>query len=171
VPEFFKAYMARNADTNTVGFPKPKYKPTEQQKDPAKYEKLHKEYLDAIRMYVDMNPESIDGIDLELQDVDPTAKWNKLVYQREPQIKRSVMQMSEGKYLVARTETNLQGQGFFNGVPAGKYWLTSLDVTANVGDARPRWDMPVMVKSNDTAYVTLANVNAVQPDEANAAKP
>jgi hypothetical protein len=170
-PEFFTAYLARNADTGTVGFPKPKYKPTDKTKEPAKYDKLYAEYREAIRNYMDMNPDSIDGIDIDLQDLNPGPKWNVEEAKRLPQIHQMVLQLSQSKYLVAQTQTNLQGEGFFHGVAPGNYWLTSLDVTANVGDARSRWDTPVTVRTGDTAYMALSNVNAVQPEPSSASNP
>jgi len=162
VPEFYQAYLERNAETGTIDFPKPKYKPSDKVKDPAKFEKLSAEYKEAIRHYMDQNPQSIDGIDLSLEQNDPSRDWNDLVARRLPQIQRKALELAQSKYLVARTETNLQGQGFLRGVAAGKYWLSTLDVAATVGDARPRWDVPLGVRAGDTAYVVLSNVNSVQ---------
>ena len=163
VPEFYKAYLERNSDTKDVGFPQPKYKPTDQKKDPAKYEKLLQEYKEAVRHYADANPESIDGIDLDLESLDPSPKWRDIEGKRAPEIHRRVIELAQSTYLVARTETNLQGQGFLRGIAPGDYWISSLDVTANIGDVRPRWDTPVTVRPGDTSYVSLSNVNAVQP--------
>lgn len=167
-PEFYQAYMDRNSGDVSPGFPKPKYKPADQKKDPAKYDKLVAEYKEAVRHYMEMNPDSIDGIDLDLQNSDPGSKWRAIDGKRAPEIHRRVVELAQSKYLVARTETNLQGQGFLRGVPAGNYWISSLDVSANIGDVRARWDVPVAVRPGDTSYVTLSNVNSVQPP---AAKP
>jgi hypothetical protein len=163
VPEFYKAYLERNAETDTFDFPKPKYKPTDKVKDPAKFEKLSAEYKEAVRRYMEQKPESIDGIDLSLEQNDPSRGWNDLKAKRPPQIEHKALELAQSKYLVARTETNLQGQGFLRGVPSGKYWISTLDVAASVGDARPRWDVPLNVRPGDTTYVILSNVNAVQP--------
>ena len=163
IPEFFSAYMARNSGDQFINFPKPKYKPTDKVNDPAKYEKLHKEYLDAIRHYIDVNPQSIEGIDVGLADIDPGAKWDAVLSKRVPDIHRQTLLLAQSKYLVAHTQTDLQGQGFFRGIPPGSYWLSTLDVSAEVGDARPRWDVPVRVLPNQTAYIALSDANAVQP--------
>jgi len=162
VPEFFQAYMQRNSGDQSLAFPKPKYKPSEKLKDPAKYEKLHKEYIDAIRRYIDDNPQTIEGIDLGLADIDPSGKWNTQKAKRAPEIRRLALQLAESKYLVARAQTDLQGQGFLRNVPAGTYWLSTLDVSADVGDARPRWDIPVTVRVGETTYLSLTDANAVQ---------
>ena len=163
VPEFNTAYLQRNAGQESVGFPKPKYKPSDKTKDPAKYAKLSDEYHQAIERYVEQNPESKDGMDLELMDKDPYSKWQAIVSKRDPEIRRQSTELAQSKYFVARTETNLQGQGFFTAVAPGTYWLSTLDVAADVGDARPRWDVSVTVRPGETAYVVLSNVNAVQP--------
>jgi hypothetical protein len=163
VPEFYKAYLERNAETDTLDFPKPKYKPSDKIKDPTKFEKLSSEYKDAVRHYVDENPQSIDGIDLSLEQNDPSRKWNDLEGKRVPQIQHKALELAQSRYLVARTETNLQGQGFLRGVAVGRYWLSTLDVAATVGDARPRWDVPLEVRAGNATYVVLSNVNAVQP--------
>lgn len=163
VPEFYSAYMARSVGSSQLGFPKPKYKPNDQAKDPAKYEKLVQDYHQAIQHYIEANPESKDGMDLELAEKDPNSKWQALVAKRNPAIRQQALELAQSKYLVARTQTNLQGEGFLNRIAPGNYWLTTLDVTADVGDVRARWDVPVSVQPGQAAYVALSNVNAVQP--------
>jgi hypothetical protein len=163
VPEFYKAYLDRNSGDRSVDFPKPKFKASDRVKNPEKYNKLEAEYNDAIRKYAEQNPQSVDGIDLDLQDIDPRPRWDKLAAKRGPEVHRNVMDLARSKYLVAQTETNLQGEGFLRDIPPGTYWLSTLDLAADVGDARPRWDVPVRVVPGKTAYVALTNVNAIQP--------
>jgi len=163
VPEFYSAYTTRNIGTEAIGLPKPKFKAGDQTKDPDKYQKQLQEYHQALEHYVDTNPETKDGMDLELSAKDPSSKWQALVDKRGPEIRRQVLELAQSKYLVARAETNLQGEGFLRGVPPGNYWLTTLDVTAEVGDVRARWDVPVAVQPGQATYVALSNVNAVQP--------
>lgn len=162
IPEFYKAYMERNAGDQSSGFPTQKFKESEKEKDPAKYEKDEQAYKNAIHHYIEQVPESINGIDLNLQDTDPSRKWHELEGKRAPQVQRRVIELAEGKYFVARTETNLQGQGFFPNVPPGTYYLSTLDVPATVGDVRSRWDLPLTVRPSQVAYAVLSNVNAVQ---------
>ena len=163
VPEFYKAYVDRNSGLRSVGFPEPKFKPSDRVKNPDKYKRLEAEYNDEIRKYADQNPQSVDGIDLDLQDIDPGPRWEKIAGRRDPEVHRNVINLAESKYLVARAETNLQGEGFIRNIPPGTYWLSTLDVAANVGDARPRWDVPVKVVPGQITYVALTNVNAIQP--------
>jgi hypothetical protein len=35
-------------------------------------------------------------------------------------------------------------------------------VPPTVGDARPQWDVPVVVRAGETQYVTLSNSNSVR---------
>lgn len=163
VPEFYDAYIQRNSGDETVNFPKPKYKPADRLKDPAKYEKLKTEYTEAVRHYIEQAPESIDGIDLELASIDPSTKWNALEAKRAPEIHRRVLELAQSKYLVARAQTDLEGDGYLRGVPPGSYWLSTLDVAANVGDARPRWDVSLSVHAGEQTHIALSNVNALSP--------
>jgi len=161
VPEFNKAYMERNSGDRAVDFPKPKMKPLEKTKDPEKFEKLTKEYTEAVRHYIEQNPQSIDGIDLSLSTIDPSAKWNVLQNKRVPEVHREVLDLAQSKYLVARMVTDLQGQASARGIAAGTYWISTLDVAADVGDARPRWDLAVSIRPGETARITLTNANTV----------
>jgi hypothetical protein len=47
-------------------------------------------------------------------------------------------------------------------LPAGTYWLSTLETEAISGDAHVRWDFPVRVSAGKTANVQLSNVNAVE---------
>jgi hypothetical protein len=38
-------------------------------------------------------------------------------------------------------------------------------VAAAVGDTQLRWDTPVSVRPGQPTYITLSNVNAVQPSQ------
>jgi hypothetical protein len=163
VPEFYKAYIDMNSGERSVDFPKAKYKPSDRVKDPEKYKKLEAEYNDEVRKYAEQNPQSMDGIDLDLEEIDPGPRWDKLAAKRDPEVHRNVMNLAQSKYLVAQTQTNLQGEGLLRNIPPGTYWLSTLDVAANVGDARPRWDVPVKVIPGQIAYVALTNINAIQP--------
>jgi hypothetical protein len=163
IPEFYDAYMRRNAGDEAFNFPKPKFKVTDKTKDPAKYEKLSKEYNEAVRKFMTDNPQSMDGMDLNLVKVDPSQKWEELSKKRTPEIQRQTLDVAQSRYLVARAQTDLEGQGLLRGIAPGTYWLTTLAVTASVGDARLQWDVPVAVRAGATASVALTNSNAIKP--------
>jgi hypothetical protein len=166
VPEFFDAYVERNTGDKTIVFPTPKYKPADRRKDPAKFEKLRTEYHDAVKHFLMDNPKSTAGMDLNLEELDPSNKWDQLQAQSLPEIHRQTLALAQSKYLVARTETDLQGQGALRGIPPGTYWLSTLDVTAAVGDSHPRWDLPVSVRAGETTRVALSSANVVPPTRA-----
>jgi len=163
VPEFYKAYLATNAGDQSVNFPKPKYKESQKAKDPAKYDKLKADYKEAVRHFVEANPPTIEGIDLNLASIDPSEKWQALVKKRDPEVRRRTLELAQSKYLVARVQTDLDGEGFLSGIPPGNYWLSTLDVAASVGDVHLRWNVPVTVRPGETTHVALENVNAVEP--------
>ena len=166
VPEFFHAYVERMIGDSTVEFPTPKYKPEDKTKDPEKYARLKKQYLDAVRAFLVQNPTSTDGIDLSLEEVNPGHKWDMLKARSQTDTTRATRELAKAKYLIARADTDLQGQGYIRGIRPGNYWLSTLDVDANVGDARERWDVAVTVRPGGPTYVSLSNVNAAPAQHA-----
>jgi hypothetical protein len=163
VPEFFSAYLNRNAGDRSVDFPKPKFREKDKQKDPEKYEKMRQQYIDSIRKYLTSNPQTADGIEVDLTEIDPRTKWEKLNADRLPEIRRRTLHLAETKYLVARGETDLEGHAMLRGIPPGDYWLSSLEVEAAVGDVRVRWDTPVRVSAGGVTRLELSGSNAVEP--------
>jgi hypothetical protein len=165
VPEFRKAYMEQNSGDQSANFPKPKVKPSDQVKNPDKFAKGMAEYEETVRRYIEQHPSSVVGLDLAFTDLDPGPKWSLLVGKRLPEIHRRALELAQSTYLVARAETNLQGQGYLHGVSPGTYWISTLDTPAVVGDARSRWDVPVTVRAGETEYVSLSNGNAFRPTQ------
>jgi len=163
VPEFFAAYTERMVGDHTAGFPTPKYKLEDRAKDPAKYNRLVTEYHDAIRAFIIADPDSKDGVDLGLEEVNPGHKWDMVKAKNLAELTRETADLARGKYLVARVETDMQGQGALRGISPGNYWLGTLNIEAVVGDARERWDVPVTVRAGQPSYLTLTNINAVRP--------
>jgi len=163
IPEFYKAYTDRAAGDRTVRLPRPKFKPSDKTKDPVKYQKLSAEYTEAVHHFIEQNPQTIDGIDISLQEIDPGHRWNALEATRSEDVRRRTLDLAQSKYLVGRVETDLQGQGSFQGIAPGTYWLSTLEVAASVGDARLRWDVPVTVRPGQTSRIRLSNVNAASP--------
>jgi len=150
----------------SVLFPTPKYTPAEKKKNPAKYDEQVKQYHAAIRAFLVANPASTDGIDLALEDVNPGRKWETTEANSAAELHRHTIELAESKYLVARTETDLEGRGYLHGVAPGTYWLSTLDIVAQAGDARKKWDVRITVPPGKTTYVALSNINAVQPPHA-----
>jgi hypothetical protein len=163
IPEFWNAYLSRNAGDKLGGFPSPKYKATDPKRNPAKYKRAMEEFRAAVRKYLATNPQSKDGIDLDLEAIDPSHKWQQKVEARGPAIRRSTLDLVQSKYSLAQTVTDDNGHGGFANVAPGAYWLSSLSIQAQVGDTRAAWDTPVTVRAGNVTQEVLSNFNAVAP--------
>jgi hypothetical protein len=164
VPEFFAAYLARNAGDTGVGFPAPKYRERDKQRNPQKYEKLRQDYLAAIRKFLEDNSQSKDGMEIELAPIDPSQRWAQERAERRERVHRRGLELAQTHYLVAKTETDLDGRGAFAGLSPGRYWLSTLEIEAEVGDVHLRWDRPVEVRAGEITRIELSNVNSVHRD-------
>ena len=164
VPEFYEAYLARNAGDVKVGFPSPKFKEGDREKNPEKFDAQVKEYQKQLRKFLQTHPDSTDGMDLHLAELDPGQHWLRRQAERQGRIRHRTAELSEVQYLAAKTETNLDGRASLAGVPAGQYWLSTLDGDARIGDVRLRWDLPVTVRPGRVTSLELNNINAVQPE-------
>jgi hypothetical protein len=163
VPEFYDAYLQRNIGDVTVGFPTPKYRESDRTQNPQKYEQLRLEYREALRKFIQNHPESIEGMDLHLDAVNPGQRWAQQESELRQKARKRALYLAQTCYLVAKTETDLDGRGAFVGVPAGEYWLGTLETDAVAGDVRLRWDAPLTVRAGQTTRLELSNLNAVEP--------
>jgi hypothetical protein len=100
-------------------------------------------------------------MDLGLEDVNAGHKWDNLRAKDRTELDRHTSELAQGTYLVARAETDVQGEGFLRSMPPGNYWLSSLNISATAGDSRAQWDVPVTVRPGQTAYVALSSINSV----------
>src|SRR5271157_3896620 len=78
IPEFLEAYIRANSGGVTRGLPHPKYSERDREKYPEKYERLHQEFLAALRKFIASNPISVSGMEVELDAVNPHRKWSQL---------------------------------------------------------------------------------------------
>jgi hypothetical protein len=163
IPEYFKAYMARNVGFKGVGFPEPKFKEKDRDSNPEKYNQQKEQYLAAIRKFVAAVPESVTGIDLDLNDIDPYPKWDVLVHKQRRLQDTHAFELAQERYLVAQSDTDLDGRGSFAGIAAGNYWIGMLGAEAISGDVRLHWDLPVTVRQGETSRIELSNLNASRP--------
>jgi hypothetical protein len=162
VPEFFEAYLARNAGDATVGFPVSKARGKVRAENPERYEKALRDYKETLRKFVEANPHTRDGLEVELSSINPAPQWISREVARNRHVRDRTLELAETSYLLAKTETDLAGRGAFANVAPGDYWLSTLEGEATVGDARLRWDVPVQVLAGRVTRVTLSNVNAVR---------
>lgn len=166
VPEFYDAYVKRNSGDVALGFPTPKYRPQDATQNPAKYKQKMEEYRKQVRRFVENNPQSMEGIDMQLDAINPSAHWTQQQSEQRRRSRRRTLQLAQTRHLVAKTDTDLEGRGTFAGILPGEYWLSTLETEAVAGDTRLRWDLPVTVRAGQTARVELSNLNAIEPQRA-----
>ncbi len=163
IPEFREAYLTRNAPDVAFGFPKPKFRGVDKQKDPEKHEKLRKAYLEAARRYFELNPQSTEGMDTHLKELDAGLKWRRMHEDWRRRVERLTLQLANGKYLVARGKTDSAGNLFFDKLSPGRYWISNLTDAVQIGDQHLLWDLPVDVPAAGGAAIELNNLNALPP--------
>lgn len=167
VPEFLLAYQRSNSGGVTSGFPKPKYTELDRAKDPEKYKKLREEYFAALIKFLRKHPESMTGIELELEGINPQRKWDALQNARNKRVLRAAPELAQLKFLARRTDTDLEGHAAVSGLPPGNYWISTLNLEASAGDMHVRWDVPVKIEAGQTAQVELTNLNTTEASSAN----
>jgi hypothetical protein len=168
VPEFLLAYQRSNSGGVTSGIPKPKYKDADKTDHPEKYEKQKEEYYNALRKFIRVRPETMSGMELEMDAVNPQRKWAKIESEHKKRIQHLAPDVAQTKYLVAKADTDLEGRAGVSGLPPGSYWVSSLNLDANAGDTRVRWDVPVAIQPGQTTRVELNNLNATDARAASA---
>jgi len=166
VPEFLLAYQHSNSGGVTNGIPKPRYKEVDKTDHPDKYEKDHADYLSALKHYIQGHPETTSGMELELTAINPQDKWARITSDQRKAVARLAPDVAQTKYLVAKTDTDLEGHATIVSLPPGNYWISSLNLDADAGDARLRWDVPVTITPGRTTRVDLTNLNATDAHSA-----
>lgn len=167
VPEFLLAYQHSNSGGVTQGLPRPKYRDADKTENPDRYKKQLDEYHTALKKFIQAHPESVSGIELELESISPQRKWQQLQAQHRKRVLYLAPSVAQTKYLAAKTDTDLDGSASLSGLPPGNYWISTLNLDANAGDVRLLWDVPVTIPPGQTVRVELTNLNAVDPHAAN----
>jgi hypothetical protein len=162
VPEFLLAYQRSNSGGVTSGFPKPKFTDLDRAQNPEKYKKLREEYLAALMKFLRKHPESMTGIELELEGVNPQRKWDALQAARNKRVLRAAPELAQLKFLARRADTDLEGRASVSGLPPGNYWISTLNLEVNAGDMHVRWDVPVKIEAGQTARAELSNLNTTE---------
>lgn len=162
IPEFLLAYQRSNSGGVTSGLPRPKYTDALREKDPAKYEKLKQDYMAALKKFVRAHPETVSGVELELDGVNPQRKWVAIQSERHKRVQRSSPDIAQLKFLAAKVDTDLEGHASVSGLAPGNYWISSLNLDANAGDMRVRWDVPVKIEAGQTTRIELSNLNTTE---------
>lgn len=166
VPEFWQGYYEINAGTKTSGFPLPKYKESDRIHNPAKYQREVDEYHEKVTKFINLNPDSKEEMNEEFASIDPSHKWNDKIAARISTIHSMALDWAHSRYFIAQTQTDLNGHAEFMGVPAGTYWLSTLNIDGRVGDMEEKWDVPIAVHGGASVQLVLSNYNAVTPKSA-----
>jgi len=161
VPEFLLAYQRSNSGGVTAGIPKAKYSEADKTANPARYQKLHDEYLIALKKFIQAHPESVSGMELQLEGVNPQYAWAKLQAEHQKRVMKIAPEIAQTKYLVAQADTDLDGRASVVNLPVGTYWISTLNLDATAGDTYLRWDVPVSIQSGRTTRIELTNLNAI----------
>src|SRR5499425_1617789 len=109
VPEFLLAYQRSNSGGVTDGIPVPKYREADKTENPARYEKQHQEYLSALKRFVMARPETMAGMELELDGVNPARKWAEVQNTHRRRVLQMAPAEAQTKYLAAKVDTDLEG--------------------------------------------------------------
>jgi hypothetical protein len=166
VPEFLLAYQRSNSGGVTSGIPKPKYADADKTANPARYEKQHDEYFTALKKFIQTHPESVNGMELQLTGVNPEHKWAQLETTHQKRVQQLAPQVAQTKYLAAQADTDLDGRASVANLPAGTYWISTLNIYVGAGDMRLYWDVPVSVQGGRATRIDLSNLNATNPAKA-----
>ena len=103
----------------------------------------------------------MSGVELELDAVNPQRKWAALQNDRRKRVQRVAPDVAQLKFLAAKADTDLEGRASLSGVAPGDYWISSLNLDADAGDMRVRWDVAVKIDRGKTVRVELSNLNSI----------
>lgn len=162
VPEFLLAYQHSNSGGVTSGIPKPRYADADKTAHPDRYNKQLQEYYVALKKFIQNNPSTVSGIELELTGVNPQQQWLQIQSEHRRRILRLAPEIAQTKYLAAKADTDLDGRAVVSGLAPGEYWVSTLNLDANAGDIRLGWDVPVTIRAGRTTRVELSNLNALE---------
>ena len=161
VPEFLLAYQRTNSGGVTNGIPKPKYVDADKTAHPDRYQKQHDEYFAALKKFIQTHPESVSGMELEL-----TARKSasKVVANSVGAQETRAAGGARGRADEISRGSDGHGPRGTRGaspiLPAGNYWISTLNLDAGAGDTRLRWDVPVSIQAGRSTRIELTNLNA-----------
>ncbi len=159
VPEFLDAYVNSNMSGLNQGFPEPKYSSEDRTANPQKYEANRKAYEVKLRKYLAQYPDSKEGMDTILAQIDPSTAWSTENAHWHERTHARALELVQRDYLAAKTDTDLEGRGAFEAAP-GAYWLSTLDGEALSGELHLRWNVTVEVHPGTVSRIELTNLNA-----------
>ena len=162
VPEFLLAYQRNNAGGVTRGLPRAKYTEAEKTSNPERYQKQKDEYMEALKKFIQAHPESVSGMELQLEGVNPQHKWAQVTTEHQKKVMQMAPEIAQTKFLAGQADTDLEGHALVSNLPAGSYWISTLNLDVGAGDTRVRWDVPVSIQGGRTTRIELTNLNATR---------
>src|SRR5260370_33557906 len=129
-PEFLLAYQRSNSGGVTNGLPKPKFTEPDKTDHPEKYEKQKQEYLVSLKKFIRARPETVSGVELELDGVNPQHKWAALQNDRRKRVQRVAPDVAQLKFLAAKASTDLEGRASLSGIVPGDFWISYCSLAA-----------------------------------------
>ena len=166
ITEFHTAYVESNQSMVGLGFPRHKGKLTDREKKPEKWAKQSAAYESKLRTYIVLHPESRDGMERNLIELNPGPQWARKRQAHAASLRRTVLRLINERYIAARGETNLEGRIRFV-APPGIYYVTNLWEPARAGDAMLLWELSVELPRPIAYRFELNNANALDPARSN----
>jgi hypothetical protein len=163
VPEFLAAYQRANSGGVTSGLPRPKFSEADKSAHPDRYSKQQQDYYAALKKFIQGNPSTVNGIELELFEVNPQQRWSQIQAEHRKAVTRLAPEVAQTRFLAGKADTDLEGRASITGLAPGEYWLSTLNLDASAGDTRLAWDVPVAVRPGQTTRIELTNLNANEP--------
>src|SRR5260370_37014187 len=163
VPEFLLAYQHSNSGGVTTGVPKPRYADADKTAHPDRYNKQLQEYYGALHKFIQSNPSTVSGIELELVGVNPQQQWFQIQADHSRRLQRLPPEFAQTTYLAAKADTDLAGHASVSALAPGDYWVSTLNLDATPGDTRLNWAVPVAIRAGQTTRIELTNLNARRP--------
>jgi hypothetical protein len=161
IPEFLKAYQNLNGAMLRITVPSLKVDESDREKNPQRYKRARDQYDSSLRKYVEANPQSIDGLDAELSESNPSRQWSQVQVNLKRSTEQRVLVLAQTEYLAAKATSDLNGRGEIRGLGPGTYWISTLDVPAMAGEIRLQWDLPVIIRPGQATQIELSNLNAL----------
>jgi len=165
IPEFLEGYKNLNGAMLNASLPASKANENDRLKNPEKYNRAKEQYMQALRRYIEANPQSVEGLDSQLGEANPSRQWTRVQSDQMRRTEQRVLVLAQTEYLAGKTTSDLNGRGEIHRIATGTYWMTTLDVPAMSGEARLQWDFPVTIRAGETTRIELSNLNALpQPN-------
>src|SRR5436309_12410649 len=117
--------------------------------------------LSAPKEFIQNPPEANSGGQVGLGGGKPQKKWDVLQNDRRRRVQRIAPNVAQIKFLAAKVDTDLEGRATISGLAPGDYWISTLNLDADSGDMRVRWDVPVRIERGKAIRVELSNLNSI----------